>query len=68
MKQEKKVILLAGQTASAKSQLALRLAKNLNELVKTFWEYDKGYIKMPQKPGLGVEIDEKNILKNSVNI
>ena len=44
------------------------LAKNLNELVKTFWEYDKGYIKMPQKPGLGVEIDEKNILKNSVNI
>ena len=44
------------------------LAKNLNELVKTFWKYDKGYLKMPQKPGLGVEIDEKNILKNSVNI
>ena len=30
MKQEKKVILLAGPTASGKSKLALRLAKNLN--------------------------------------
>ena len=30
MKQEKKVILLAGPTASGKSKLALRLTKNLN--------------------------------------
>ena len=30
MEQEKKVILLAGPTASGKSKLALQLAKNLN--------------------------------------
>ena len=30
MEQEKKVILLAGPTASGKSKLALKLAKNLN--------------------------------------
>ena len=30
MKQEKKVILLAGPTASGKSKLAFQLAKNLN--------------------------------------
>ena len=33
MKQEKKVILLAGPTASGKSKLALRLAKNLNGVI-----------------------------------
>ena len=33
MEQEKKVILLAGPTASGKSKLALRLAKNLNGAV-----------------------------------
>jgi L-alanine-DL-glutamate epimerase-like enolase superfamily enzyme len=44
------------------------LANNLDKLVKTSWKYDKGYLKMPQKPGLGVEIDEINILENSVNI
>ena len=30
MKQKKKVILLAGPTASGKSELALKLAKQLN--------------------------------------
>ncbi len=43
------------------------LANNLHELVKTFWSYKEGYIYMPKKFGLGVEVDEQKILEYSVN-
>mgnify|MGYP001272009488 FL=1 len=43
------------------------LANNLHELVKTFWSYREGYIYMPKKFGLGVEVDEQKILEYSVN-
>ena len=43
------------------------LANNLHELVKTSWSYKKGYIHMPKKFGLGVEVDEQKIIENSVN-
>lgn len=44
------------------------LAENLKELVKTYWIYENGFLYMPNIPGLGVEVDETNIIKNSVNI
>ena len=44
------------------------LADSLKQLVKTYWIYDNGYLHMPDIPGLGIEVDEINIINNSVKI